>query len=122
MGNRVYDNVVSLGRGTTLLTGYVTTSAGGGVTGNAERGAGVTIAKTATGEYTLTLADKYSGFRFVNASVARNTTSDFLVRPKSFSSSSKQVVLQVLAGTTKTNLTAGNLMYMIVARNSTVKK
>lgn len=119
MANRILKDFTALGQGRVDLSGWVSVTAGG-VVGTSEK-LGWTAAKTATGEYTLTLEDRWNEIVYIGATALKDGTTDLVVRPKTFSAASKSIVLQALTGTTPVNLDNKLLVHLIVRSSSVTR-
>lgn len=109
----------SLARGVIEDVGYVDIAADASVsTSNHPLG---TFTKTGTGEYTLTLADKYKSFLGVNCQLRAATPVDLVpqVKSETAGSSTNTVVVNLNAGATPTNPAAVCRLYVRVALKNT---
>lgn len=89
-------------------------------------GEGLTAEKTATGTYTLTLADKWAAIRSVNATLEAATAVDLVPQVTSKSASSKSVVIKTLAydvdgAVAATDAAAACALHVVIwVRNSSI--
>lgn len=101
-----------------MLGGKVSLSAAAAVTSSDLKG--MSIAKTGTGLYTITLEDKYSKLIGINAGIA-DSTQDLAVVFQSVNLSAKTIVLVTkVAGTAADVSDACDLYLNIVLSNSSV--
>lgn len=122
MASRNFRDVQALQPEIKLILGTITTDSSGDV--SSTTGSGFTAAKTATGEYTITLSNAYNTVLHGAATIVSSTASLSFFNMKSKGTSS--VVFYHIKETTGT-LAAANVVsltftFMIAAKNSSLSK
>lgn len=121
MANRNFSDVQSLARKVIVLAGKISLSALGAVTATDSVGA-FTVAKTGTGEYTLTLADQYQGLLGASVMLAGNVTDDLVANLGAVDvASAKTIEVLLLDAGAAADVTAATDLYVtLVLSNSSV--
>ena len=121
MANRNFSDVQSLARKTIILAGKISLSVLGAVTSTDSVGA-FTVAKTGTGEYTLTLADQYQKLLGASVMLAGNVTDDLVASLGAVDvASAKTIEVLLLDAGTAADVTAATDLYVtLVLSNSSV--
>jgi hypothetical protein len=118
MANRNLNQVQSLYHKAVLLGGKISLSAAAAVSSSDL--VGMTVAKTGTGEYTITLADKWSKLINIGCSVV-DSTQDLVVVYESVSLTSKTFkVITKVAGSAANVTDACDLYLQVLLSNSSV--
>lgn len=123
MANRLFDQFLfSFTKMLTSLHGIIELDATGAVVSSSIRGA--TVAKTGTGQYTVTFADKYHALMWCGLTVEAATPVDLVPQVKSTDvSGAKTIVFSLLAGAVATNPSAVcKVHFNTFLRNSSVVK
>ncbi len=110
----------SLDRGLVFMSGVISINASAAVTG--ETIVGASVAKTGTGQYTITLEDAYNECKAVQLQLGAATAVDLVPQVVSVDvASAKTVVFKLLAGSTATDPAAAcNVQVLLVLKNSSV--
>jgi hypothetical protein len=121
MANRNFSDVQALARKTIILAGKISLSALGAVTATDSVGA-FTVAKSGTGEYTLTLADEYQKLLGASVILGGNTTDDLVPNLGAVDvASAKTIEVLLLDAGAATDVTAATDVYVtLVLSNSSV--
>jgi hypothetical protein len=81
----------------------------------------IAVAKTATGLYKITLAQKYSKLLSCISTIESASAADLNVQLKSANvDSSKEIEIRVVAGATATDLTNGKIHLLLSVKNSSI--
>jgi hypothetical protein len=118
MANRIVAPVKALNKEINVLAGSFSIAASGGAATKVS-GLGYSVAKSATGEYTITLEDSYYAVLAATATVQAAVAVDLVAQVKSAASSS--VVVNLLAGATPTEPSAVTVVnFVLVMQNSSL--
>lgn len=102
MANRIFSKVQALKKEVKVIAGSFSIAASGGAATKVT-GLGYSVAKSATGEYTITLEDIYNSVVSMNANLLAATAVDLVPQFKSQTvSTTKLVVINLNAGATPT--------------------
>jgi hypothetical protein len=121
MADRNFSTQLALDKNVVQLAGTCTIATGtGGVTANNILGA--TVARTGTGAFTITLADRYPEILSVNLQVGKATAQDLVPQVVAVDLSARTITFRLLTGTTPTDITteAATLFVDIKMKNSTI--
>lgn len=120
MASRNFHKVQALSRELKIIAGSFSIAASGGAATRLE-GRGFSVAKSNTGVYTITLADKYQALVSACATVKAATAVDLVAQIKTHDvSSAKTVVIDLNAGATPTEPSAvTEIHFVLMLRNST---
>jgi len=121
MANRNYrDRIWNMENGLVMITGQIVIAADASV--SSVVGKGFTAAKTATGAYTITLADPFTSFMSGQASLLAATAVDLVPQFVSETvASTKLVVIKTLTGATATDPAAVcRILFSLKLKNSGV--
>jgi hypothetical protein len=124
MANRSFSKVQSLNKEVKLIAGSFSIAASGG-TATKVSGLGYTVAKSATGEYTITLSDRYPALISAVATVQAATPVDLVAQIDNHdvSAATPIVVLNLNAGATPTEPSAVTVVnFVLVLQNSGLSK
>lgn len=119
MADRIFFDVQALQPNAKIVAGNFTLASGSDPT--SVTGKGYSVARTASGKYTVTLDDKYPGILSATATVASSTVSDSVAQIGDIDvSSAKTVVIHVQrAGSASEN--AGEVVHFcLVLRNTSI--
>lgn len=122
MANRTFSKVQSLNKEVKVLAGSFSIAASGGAATKLT-GLGYTVAKSATGEYTLTLSDRYPACLSAVATAQAATPVDLVAQIDTVSvdSATPTVVLNLNAGATPTEPSAVTVVnFVLVLQNSSL--
>lgn len=120
MANRSFSKVQSLNKEVKLIAGSFSIAASGGAATKVS-GLGYTVAKSGTGEYTITLSDRYSALVSAVATVQAATAVDLVAQidNHNVSAATPVVVLNINAGATPTEPAAVTVVnFVLVLQNS----
>lgn len=122
MANRNFSTVQALNRSVKIIAGSFSIAASGGAATKLQ-GRGWSVAKSATGVYTITLEDSYTALLSACASVKAATAVDLVAQIKSHDvSSAKTVVIDLNAAATPTEPSAvTEIHFVLMLRNSSVE-
>lgn len=121
MADRTFVNALALDKNVVCLTGTATIATGtGGVTAN--NCLGLSVARTGTGAFTITLQDRYPELLSVNLGIAKATAQDLVAQVESVNLSTRTITFRLLTGTTPTDVTseAATLYIDVKLKNSTI--
>ena len=123
MANRDFKDVQALERGLVLLAGIV--DIGGSGVAATPNGIGFTVARAATGTYTVTLADKYQKFLYLGVSFEEATedaTDQYfaVVDSTDASTATARIKIDNGAGTIVEPTSGAKLHFFMVLKNSSV--
>ena len=104
MANRTFNDVQALNKFGKIIAGVFEIAAGGAVSG-VNIGKGFTVAKSGTGEYTVTLADKYNGLISGQVQVEAAVNVDLVgqITSHDVAAASPNIVISLLAAAVATD-------------------
>lgn len=122
MANRNFSRVQALNHEIKLIGGNFSIAASGGAATKVQ-GLGWSVAKSATGEYTITLEDSYVALQSITCTVQAATAVDLVAQVTSHDVvTAKTIVISLNAGATPTEPSAVTLIHFQAnLRNSTVE-
>lgn len=122
MANRNFSRVQALNHEIKLIGGNFSIAASGGAATKVQ-GLGWSVAKSATGEYTITLEDSYVALQSITVTVQAATAVDLVAQVTSHDVvTAKTIVISLNAGATPTEPSAVTLIHFQAnLRNSTVE-
>lgn len=122
MANRNFSRVQALNHEVKLIAGSFSIAASGGAATKLQ-GLGYSVAKSGTGQYTITLEDAYVAMLSATATVKAATAVDLVAQVASYDvTSAKTVVVKLLAGASATEPSAvTEVHFMLALRNSSVQ-
>ena len=121
MANRNFSKVQGLNKEIKLIAGSFSIAASGGAATKVT-GLGYTVAKSATGTYTITLADAYNACLAATATTQAATAVNLVSQVTSVDVvTAKTVVIKLLAGATATEPSAVTVVnFVLVLQNSSL--
>jgi hypothetical protein len=122
MANRSFHSVQALNREVKIIAGSFSIAASGGAATKLQ-GRGWSVAKSASGVYTITLEDKYTALVAANVSVKAATAVDLVAQIKTHDvASARTVVIDLNAAATPTEPSAvTEIHFALFLRNSSVE-
>lgn len=122
MANRTFNRVQALNKEVKIIAGSFSIAASGGAATKVT-GLGYSVAKSNTGEYTITLQDRYPALLSAVATVQAATPVNLMAQIESASvdSATPTVVVNVQAGATPTEPSAVTVVnFVLVLQNSSL--
>lgn len=120
MANRNFSRMQALNKEIKVIGGVFQIAASGGAATKVE-GIGWSVAKSDTGEYTITLEDHYVALMSGNFTVQAATAVDLVPQIQSVDLATKTIVINLNTGATPTEPAAVTRVHMTLhLRNSTV--
>jgi hypothetical protein len=122
MANRNFSRVQALNHEVKIIAGQFSIAASGGAATKVQ-GLGWEVAKSATGEYTVTLDDSYVALLSANVQVQAAVAVDLVAQVESADVvTAKTVVINLNAGATPTEPAAVTVVhFMLCLRNSVIQ-
>lgn len=126
MANRNFDNVQTLGKGVKVIAGSFAPNGSSAVSAASVKGIGFTVARTGTGQFTITLSDAYVDYLSITASLALSAGDDkFLQLGAVDVVTAKTIVVNVwdVSGAAATDVAANaanRIHFVAWLKNSTV--
>jgi len=124
MASKIFYGVQSLNPGVKVIAGSFTTNGSSNPASANNTGAGWSVARTGTGELTVTLEDSFPGLISAQCSLALNAAGDSKVQFGAIDvSSAKTVVIRTITGTSAADIAANannRVHFCLILRNTSL--